>query len=378
MIESIPRHNEANDKKDTMPIIDRNSKTPIYKQIYNDINERIQKGEYVLGSMLPSENKLCSLYGVERATVRRALAMIVEDGKIARIPGLGTSVLDPAQSNQSTKARNLLFLIQKGFDDSDRIKEPFNAKLMDSVDHQCSIGGYTLLYKAFSEKDTVDDLIQTCNPCGVFYTSSLPIEMYRNLHHKGIPIVLLNQCHPIYPSVCVDNKAGAKMATEFLIESGHRHIGFISGNPAGQNQTNRFNGYKDALKINGIPLNEDLIVEGDWTIEGGKAAMRKFHTSGNLPTALFAVNDSMAIGAIMEANALGISIPGDISIVGFDNIDQSSYISPGLTTVAIDYGTVARAACMMMFNMIEYSDYELNVNIYVSLSLVKRGSTRQI
>ena len=363
-----------------MDLIDRNSEMPIYKQIYDDINNRIMNGEYALGSMLPSENKLCKVYGVERATVRKALAMMVDDGKIEKIQGLGSSVLDPRKRNDADKKQNLLFLLKKGVNDTDRISEPFNEKLMITFDHECSNRGYSLLYKPFSEKDTVDDLITTCNPCGVFYTNSLPTEIYKGLLHKGIPVVLVNISHPIYPSVCLDNRGGAKMVVDYLYELGHRRIGFISGGLGfgGQIQTGRSAGYKEALEKNGIAYDEKLVVKGDWSMESGKTAFRQLVERGDLPTALFAVNDSMAIGVVMEAANLGICVPDDISIVGFDNIDQSAYTSPPLTTVAVDYNTMSRTACMLMLDMIDHSNFELNVNIYVPLSLVERESTRQI
>ena len=310
----------------------------------------------------------------KRATVRRALAMMVEEGTIVRIPGLGTSVTDPSQTDTAQKRRNLLFLLPKGFDNTDRIREPFNAKLMNMLEHECTERGYTLLYKSFSQTDTVDDLIKTCDPCGVFYTSSLTIEMYQMFKLRGIPVVFLNQNYMQYPSVCLDNRGGVKMLMEHLIEKGHRKVGFISGIPAGQNQISRYNGYKEALAANNIDINPEWVVEGAWTIESGKTAMQELLSKEDIPTAVFAANDSMAIGAMMEAGAEGFSVPGDISVVGFDNIDQASYVTPSLTTAAVDYVAMARAACMLLFDMIEHDNIELNVNIYIPLKVIDRES----
>ncbi len=361
-----------------MPQLDRKSETPLYMQIYNDLKEKIFNGEYPLGGMLPSESKLCSIYGVERATVRRALAIMVDEQKIERIPGLGTKVIDPKHPSNMSKKQTLLFLLPIGLDNSDRIREPFNAKLIVKLEHECSLRGFTLLYKSFSESDTVDDLIHTCNPCGVFYTSSLTLEMYKRFSARGIPIVLLNQSHHLYPSVCLDNRGGVKLVMEHLIKKGHRKIGFISGIPAGQNQVSRYSGYKEALAANSIPFNEEWVSEGAWTIESGKIGARKLLGSNNPPTAIFAANDSMAIGAIMEATNMGFSVPEDISIAGFDNIDQALYISPTLTTVAVDYGLMARSACMLLFEMIEHNDVAHNVNIYIPLKVIKRKSTCRV
>ena len=370
---------ELNDKTEVkMAQIDRGSKTPLYIQIYNDLNDRIKSGDYAPGSMLDSENKLCTIYGVERATVRRALGMMVEEGTITRIPGLGTSVTDPTQSNGCDERRNLLFLLPKGFDNSDRIREPFNAKVMSMVEHECTERGYTLLYKSFSQTDTVDDLIKTCDPCGVFYTSSLTIEMYKMFKLRGIPVVFLNQNYTQYPSVCLDNRGGVRMLMEYLIDMGHRKIGFISGIPEGQNQISRFNGYKETLIANDIGYNPNWVVDGAWTIESGKKAIRELLSKDDRPSAVFAANDSMAIGAMMEAASMGYSIPDDISVVGFDNIDQASYVTPSLTTAAVDYVAMARAACMLLFDMIEHDNAELNVNIYIPLKVIARESVCKV
>lgn len=361
-----------------MAHIDRSSKTPIYRQIYDDINLHILHGEYSLGSMLPSESKLCSIYGVERATVRRALAMMVDDGKISKIPGLGTSVLNPTETNEPSIRKTLLFLLPKGLNDADRSVEPFNAKLMRTIEHECVEKGYDLLYKSFALSDTADDIVRACNPAGVFFTSYLPTDMYKNLHMKGIPVVLINQSHPIYPSVSLDNIGGARMVMEYLLALGHRKIGYLGVSSDHQIQVNRLRGYKETLEANGLSINADWMLVGDWSMDSGKSAMRRLISKGNLPTALFVANDAMAIGAIMTSQDSGISIPGDISIVGFDNIDQSAYIRPTLTTVAFDYNAMSRAACMMMFDMIDHNNKELNVNIYVPLTLIDRESARKV
>lgn len=359
-------------------MIDRGSKTPVYKQIYEDITLRILQGVYPPGSMIPSESKLCSIYGVERATVRRALAMMVDDGKVVRIPGLGTCVGSFGSQAEQGKTKLMLFLLPRGQNNTDMIREPFNAQLMDAMEHECSSRGYDLLYKSFAEKDTAEDILRSCNPSGIFFASFLPVEIYQELHKKGIPSVLVNQSYSEYPSVALDNKSGAQMVMDYLLGLGHQEIGFIGTDTGGQIQADRFRGYTESLERKGIAVNPEWIATGDWTMASGKAAMRQLIDRGRLPTAIFAANDAMAIGAVMEALDSGYSVPGDISIVGFDNVDQATYIRPALTTVAVDYRTISRAAFMLMLDMIERSNSELNVNVYVPLNLVERESALRI
>lgn len=361
-----------------MAYIDRASNTPIYKQIYDDINQRIAHGEYPFRSLLPSESKLCAIYGVERATVRRALAMMAEDGRIAKHHGIGASVLQPNKSSDLPGKKTLLFLLPIGLNNLDLVAEPFNAKLIRTIEKECSQKGYDLLYKSFSQSESADELVQTCNPSGVFFTSFLPTDMYKQLHRKGIPVVLLNQSHPLYPSVSLDNRGGAKMVVEHLIALGHQKIGFIGTTSKHQIQTNRFGGYIDTMQENDLTVNEKWLVTGDWSMESGKLAMQQLLSGNDLPTALFIANDAMAIGAIMTALDQGISIPQDMSIVGFDDIDQASFIRPSLTTVSFDYEALARSACMLMFDMIEHDNTELNINIYLPLLIIDRESTSKV
>ncbi len=359
-------------------MINRDSKTPVYKQIYEDISLRILQGEYPFGSMLPSESKLCSIYGVERATVRRALALMVDDGKVVRVPGLGTSVVNPERQVEQGKKKTLLLLLPKGLNDADLIREPFNAQLMDAMERECYYQGYDLLYKSYTQDDTVGDIVRTCNPIGVFLASYLSMEMYSGLQKLGIPAVLVNLSHPAYPSVGLDNKGGASLVMDHLLAKGHREIGYIGATMASQIHEDRIGAYMESLTRSGLSVNPDWVVLGDWTMASGRAAMRTLIKRGNLPTAIFAANDAMAIGAIMEASDAGIGVPEDISIVGFDNVDQAVYIRPTLTTVALDHSTLARSACMLMSDMINRGNSELNVTIYVPLRLVERESTRSI
>ena len=292
-----------------MATIDRDSKVPIYRQIYDDINLRIQHGEFAFGSLLPSENKLCTQYGVERATIRRALALMVEDGQIAKHHGIGTSVLNPHDAADLHKIKTLLFLLPRGRDDADLVSEPFNAKLIRTIEKESAIKGYDLLYKSFSPTETAEELLRTCNPTGVFFTSFMPHDTYKQLHQYGIPVVLLNQSHPLYPSISLDNKGGGKMVVEHLVSLGHKKIGYLGATSGHQIQVNRFAGYKEAIKDNALPLNDKWLVYGDWSIESGRTAMNQLLSGEDLPTALFAANDAMAIGAMMAAMDHGLSIP---------------------------------------------------------------------
>jgi len=135
------------------------------------------------------------------------------------------------------------------------------------------------------------------------------------------------------PSVIARNRAGALDAMAYLTGLGHRRIGFISGRSDALSGMRRFDGYRDGLQIAGIPYDPDLVGQSDFTHEGGQAAARQLLGRAERPTAIFAANDESALGVMDVAQELGIRIPQDLSLVGFDNIPETTLVTPKLTTV---------------------------------------------
>jgi LacI family transcriptional regulator len=152
---------------------------------------------------------------------------------------------------------------------------------------------------------------------------------------EGVTFVSLGPCieHPAVDRVSTDDQQGALHATRYLIQHGHQRIGMIGGVPHLTPSKERFAGYCKALEEAHIPFYATLFAEGDFMRAGGVRAMRKLMAQSELPTAIFCANDLMAIGAMDVARELGIRIPEDIAIVGYDDIEVASLVSPALTTV---------------------------------------------
>ncbi len=136
------------------------------------------------------------------------------------------------------------------------------------------------------------------------------------------------------PSVSIDNVSSSRDAVEHLIGLGHREIAHITGPLKFAMSRGRYKGYKQALMQNNIEIRNMLVQEGDYTFESGYNQMLKIMAIEKTPTAIFAANDDMAMGAIKAAKELGHSVPTDLAVVGFDNIGFSSKFDPALTTVA--------------------------------------------
>jgi len=150
----------------------------------------------------------------------------------------------------------------------------------------------------------------------------------------GLAVVLSRELRSdFFHQIYVDNYLAAYEATEHLISLGHRRIAHICGSQVFPHSAVRAKGYRMALLDHGIPVDEHLVLQGDFSPLSGYAAMDEFYTKGLSATALFSANDQMAVGAIKAIRRQGLRVPEDVAVVGFDNLYVSSLIEPNLTTV---------------------------------------------
>lgn len=160
------------------------------------------------------------------------------------------------------------------------------------------------------------------------------------------PVVIIdpNTESPDYPSVFSTNREGALAAMNYLTGLGHRRIGYITGRMELVSANQRLQAYKDGLATAGIPFDEELVCLGDYSAEQAALCTRRLISLPDRPTAIFAANDMSAFGVYQAAREAGLQIPGDLSVVGFDNLTESSLMVPALTTVdqfVEDCGTIA-------------------------------------
>ncbi|STV73673.1 AscBF operon repressor [Klebsiella michiganensis] len=160
-------------------------------------------------------------------------------------------------------------------------------------------------------------------------------EMDEIIENHERPIMVLNRRLRRNASHCVwsDQKASAMMAVEKLIALGHREIAFITGSLDSPTGVERLSGYKDALARGGIALNDSLIVEGRWTPETGAAGVETLRQRRVGYSALVASNDDMAVGAMKQLHQLGVKVPEQVSVVGFDDIALAPFMVPALSSV---------------------------------------------
>ncbi|MEP6999622.1 MAG: LacI family DNA-binding transcriptional regulator [bacterium] len=168
----------------------------------------------------------------------------------------------------------------------------------------------------------------------------------------GLPTVILNTAATKHAAaaVMVDNMSGTRVVVQHLAALGHQTVAFICGPPRNADATARLRGYRAAMRDAGLPVHESLVFRGDFTEDGGwQAARAMIATAGPRPTALFAANDAMAVGALLAFHEAGFDIPRDISVVGFDDIPIARYVTPSLTTVRVAIDVLGARAAALLF-----------------------------
>jgi LacI family transcriptional regulator, galactose operon repressor len=175
-------------------------------------------------------------------------------------------------------------------------------------------------------------------------TCELDVEPLREL---SLPCVLLN-CFgsaPAFPEVIPDDEGGGREAGEILLDAGHRRIAFINGTDDRHASHARARGFRSALERRGVALDPELVVHGNWWPDSGYEHTHRLLDLEQPPTAIFCGNDRMAIGAYEAVKERGLAIPGDVSVLGFDDMDLSLHLRPALTTLALPHYEMGAWAC---------------------------------
>lgn len=240
----------------------------------------------------------------------------------------------------------------------------------------CRANGYFLLpepvdLNAPDKLARLQTFLMTSRADGVVLTPPLcdDMEILELLQETGTPYSSLSPSRKPETSTAIrlDNRLAAQEITQHLIDLGHTRIGLIAG-PKGHNaSTGRRRGYEDALNGANLPIRADLIASGDYSLRSGLVAAKELLQSAAKPTAIFATNDDMAVGAMTAVMANGLQIPADISIAGFDDTRLASAVWPPLTTVRQPVADMARRAAERLMNsdedgpLEEVFDFELMI-----------------
>jgi LacI family repressor for deo operon, udp, cdd, tsx, nupC, and nupG len=200
------------------------------------------------------------------------------------------------------------------------------------------------------------ETLQSKRVDGVIVTSSRVGVLHQGrLEKLGVPVVLINslvQNRGRYTfSIGVDNRHGGFLATEHLLQQGHRRIAYVASPDDRSDNVERLAGYHEALAGAGIDPDPALLVRGTGRAGGGERALLLHRALPDPPTAVFCYNDMTAIGLIHAAHEVGLSLPRDLAVVGFDDIVFAQYVHPALTTVAQPVAELGKGAVEMVLSL---------------------------
>ncbi len=242
------------------------------------------------------------------------------------------------------------------------IVNPFFPPLVRSVEDAAAARGYNVILcdtdeNAARERAAISVLLEKQVDGLILCASRVPSGYLKGLANEGVPLVLVNRvlAHPRATAVVVDGVEGGRRATQHLLDLGHRRIAYLAG-PAGSfSHRSRLRGYREALAARKIVFDPSLVAGGAASIVAGGEAAAKLMSLKRPPTAIFAFDDLMAIGAMEEVRRRGLCVPEDVAIVGFDDIDLAAFVDPPLTTVAQPKTEMGRLATLRLLEMVENS-----------------------
>lgn len=258
---------------------------------------------------------------------------------------------------------------------------PFFSRLLGEIEAICFEQGYHILIgNANNDPDrelSYLEVMLSRQVDGVILISTGAFERSVNMiAQHGVPTVIVDRSLQLgnVDEILTDNAQGGQIATEYLLSLGHRRIGCIAGpsflTPSGK----RLDGYRHALANANLPIEESLIIHGDFGLESGMQATKALLALPTPPTAIFACNDLMAIGAYHALKEAGLSVPEDMSVIGFDDIASASYVLPTLTTIAQPSTDVCQLAIKRLLERIQ-TPSALPRHDLLAVTLVQRQST---
>jgi DNA-binding LacI/PurR family transcriptional regulator len=364
--------------------IDRNSKEPVFRQIYAALLAELNNGVYDATGALPSEKELCARFDVERNTVRKALQILVNERRIVRLPGLGTRLTTGKDLIETALATTLtgklvVFITQEDYLHEEE-GESFHYKMIHTIEKRLSRDGYNLLFKSVSKEGDITDTIKSVAPQALIFDSYNQPSHYQETLPFELPSVSINHYTPLMTSIVSNNFDGAYQVAQLLANSGHRRIACILGKRGRQTTIERLSGVQSLCLARGIPLREEWLFEGTWRISSGIEAGERILAmdAAERPTAVFAFNDDMAYGCLTAFHRCGLSVPEDISVVGFDRSSRYDAMFPPITTVDVNLDSIVDYACWYLLDSLSGKAPRARAKVQIDTSLCDNGTVKNV
>jgi GntR family transcriptional regulator of arabinose operon len=327
--------------------LQRDSGIPLYAQVSEILMQRILNGEWPPGASLPAEPDLCEEFGVARGTLRQALSKLENMGYVRRERGRGTFVANRGERSRSQglSGSQIGFIVPY-------VRDSFVPAILLGVERAAAERELSVTFKHVeNDYQRQAEVLETLAEQGLvgvvlYPVDSVHVEPMKRLTYAGYPIVLVDRYLSGVATdyVMSDHFGGAVRVMQHLIGLGHQRIGFVYWCDPAISLEHRKAGYAQALNEARIPYDSSLVceVEGYPTVD--LDSLRQFLTEHADLTAVFAANDQIALAVYQAARKIGVRIPHDLALVGFDNLDFTMHLDVPLTTVEQSTFDIGRRA----------------------------------
>jgi GntR family transcriptional regulator of arabinose operon len=331
-----------------------NDAQPLYIQVASILKQRILDGIWREDDSIPPEKMLCVEFEIARGTLRQALKILEDEGYLRREQGRGTFITLPEHgANAGAKTNHLAFVVPY-------VRDSSVSTILVGFQRVAEQSGYSVIFNHVNndlaqQEEVVRKLVRQ----GVMGIALYPVDSEHTspvaeLTVSGYPIVLVDRYLKGLSTdyVMTDHFGGALRGTHYLVNRGHRRVGFVTWLSPAISMEHRMLGYIQALREQEIQPDDNLIcrVEGYPTVD--LTPLKTYLSSSQRPTAIFAANDQIAIALYRAAAAVGLRVPEDLAVVGFDNLDISPHLDPPLTTVAQPFMKIGETAVEMLLRRI--------------------------
>jgi LacI family repressor for deo operon, udp, cdd, tsx, nupC, and nupG len=328
--------------------------------------------------------------------------------QVAEIAGVSIATVsrcinNPAQVKERTRTRVQAAILETGYSPNTiaqsfrrgrtnvimvvmpSIGDPFFTDVMQGIRSVVAEHGYSIIinetnFNTMTAEEVGAIMVSRQADGFILLASIFPFgnEVLARAEKRSQPVVI--GCETIsasladIPSVHIDNIAAAREATDFLISKGHRKIAFITGQSTSLLTRDRESGYRAAMRKAGLPVENGWVVEGQLSIEGAVNACTQLLEHPARPTAIFCANDEMAFGCMHQVKKQGLSVPRDVSVMGFDDIRYAGVMEPALTTVAQPARQIGERVAIRLFNAIGRGKQLNNEPVILPHKLIIRDS----
>lgn len=338
-----------------------------HKVVAGVLREEIARGDWEVGARIPSDQELSGRFGVAYMTARQAVSSLVESGLLRRVTGSGTYVVRMEPLEERPPAR--FVVLTAGVR---HVLDPYYyPEILTGFEEEMQGGGQNV--SVFDFRTAIsEELVGDKSHVACVLTGEHEVLYANLLRDQGLPVLAMNRYtgRRTIPYVAMDNAGGAEEAVDHLAALGHRRIAFIRGPLRNIDGDERFAGYCKGMRKH--KLKPTSLDEGAFEESVGRESALTLLSASPRPTAILCASDLTAIGAMKAAEELGISIPSELSIVGFGDFKLAAFLTPGLTSVRLPLREFGRVAAKQLLLLSQEAKVE---NLVLPTSLVVRQST---